>query len=343
MCGIGRVTTWRLALGLALAAQSAMPAVAQEASAFYAGKTISLVVGVSPGGGYDQYARLLARHYARFVPGTPTIVVRNLPGAGSLSAVLYTRDVAPPDGLTMTTFNSGLLNESISEGEKAKVRYDQFSWVGSLARDLRACLAWKTTELRTLADFKGRKQPVFGGAGPNSSSANNVAMLRNLFDLDLRIISAYRGNTEMNLALERGELDGVCISWSSVPEDWIRNDRINILTRLSRAPTPELPASVPFIGDLATTQERRDVIDMLLLSGEIGRPFIVSKKVAAERVALLRKAFDDSTQDGALLAEAEKIGLSISPVGGAEAEGIVTRLYAYPETILEKARLAIKE
>ena len=339
----GSKTVFGLALGLVLAVLAPTAVLSQEASAFYAGKTVSFVVGVSPGGGYDQYARLLARHYARFVPGVPTIVVRNMPGAGSLSAVLYTRDVAPPDGLTVTTFNSGLLNESISEGDKAKVRYDQFAWVGSLARDLRACLAWKTTHLRSLADFNGRKQPVFGGAGPNSSSANNVAMLRNLFDLDLRIISAYRGNTEMNLALERGELDGVCISWSSVPEDWIKNDRINILTRLSRAQTPELPASVPFIGDLATSQERRDVIDMLLLSGEIGRPFIVSKKVAADRVDLLRKAFDDATQDRALLAEAEKIGLSITPVGGAEAEGIVTRLYADPVTILEKARLAIKE
>ena len=331
----GSKTVFGLALGLVLAVLAPTAVLSQEASAFYAGTTVSFVVGVSPGGGYDQYARLLARHYARFVPGVPTIVVRNMPGAGSLSAVLYTRDVAPPDGLTVTTFNSGLLNESISEGDKAKVRYDQFAWVGSLARDLRACLAWKTTHLRSLADFNGRKQPVFGGAGPNSSSANNVAMLRNLFDLDLRIISAYRGNTEMNLALERGELDGVCISWSSVP--------INILTRLSRAQTPELPASVPFIGDLATSQERRDVIDMLLLSGEIGRPFIVSKKVAADRVSLLRKAFDDAAQDRGLLAEAEKIGLSITPVGGAEAEGIVTRLYAYPETILEKARLAIKE
>ncbi len=328
-------------IGMALMAPSAT--FAQEAAAFYPGKTISMVVGVSAGGGYDQYARLLSRHYAKFIPGAPTIVVRNLPGAGSLSAVLFTRDVAPPDGLTVTTFNSGLLNESMSEGEKAKVRFDQFSWVGSLARDLRACMTWKEANIRSLADFATRKQAVFGGAGPNSSSANNVAMMRNLFDLNLRIISAYRGNTEMNLALERGELDGVCISWSSVPEDWIKNDRVNILTRLSRAEAPEIPAGVPFIGDLTPSQERKDIIDLLLLSGEIGRPFIMSKKVAADRLAVLRKAFDEAARDPLLLVEAEKIGLSISPVGGVEAESIVTRLYAFPQDILDKARLAIKE
>ncbi|MDB5640772.1 MAG: tripartite tricarboxylate transporter family receptor [Hyphomicrobiales bacterium] len=341
--------TIRTALALALQALLATaslplaPANAQDAAAFYPGKTINLVVGVSAGGGYDQYARLLARHYARFIPGAPTIVVRNMPGAGSLSAVLFTRDVAPPDGLTLTTFNSGLLNESMSDGDKAKVRFDQFAWVGSLARDVRACMAWKDTNIRSLADFASRKQAVFGGAGPNSSSANNVAMMRNLFDLNLRIISAYRGNTEMNLAVERGELDGVCISWSSVPEDWLKNDKVNIIARLSRATSPAILAAAPFIGDVAPSQESRDVIDMLLLSGEIGRPFIMSNKVARDRVALLRKAFDEAAQDPALAAEAEKIGLPVSPVGGAEAESIVARLYGFPQTILDKARLAIKE
>ena len=334
-----RAATFGFAIGLMLQA----PVQAQDAAAFYPGKTVNMVVGVSAGGGYDQYARLLARHYTRFLPGAPTIVVRNMPGAGSLSAVLFTRDVAPPDGLTVTTFNSGLLNESMSEGDKAKVRFDQFSWIGSLARDLRACLAWKETNIRTLADFAARKQAVFGGAGPNSSSANNVAMLRNLFDLNLRIISAYRGNTEMNLALERGELDGVCISWSSVPDDWIKNDRVNVLARLSRAGSPDIPAHAPFLGDLAATQDQKDVIDLLLLSGEIGRPFIVSKKVAPDRVAALRKGFEEVAQDPQFLAEAERSGLAISAVGGAEAEGIVTKLYSFPDATLEKARLAIKE
>ena len=338
---LGQRVAFSLTLGLALSASAG--AAGQEAAGYFAGKTISLVVGVSAGGGYDQYARLLARHMPRYIPGNPAIIVRNMPGAGSLSAVLFTANVAPPDGLTITAFNSGLLNESMSEGDKAKVRFDQFSAIGSMARDLRVCYAWKEKNIRSLDDLAGPKEFVFGGAGQNSSSTNNVVMLRNLFGLKIKVIPAYRGNTEMNLAVERGELDGSCISWSSVPEDWIRNGKINILTVLSRGGDPDIPPSVRFIGDLAQTQEHKDVIDALLSSGEIGRPFIVHKDVPADRLAILRNAFDQAMKDPQLLEEAEKTRLTISAVGGADAQTLVSKLYAFPPAIIEKARLAIRD
>lgn len=317
--------------------------VAQDSGGFYAGKTISMVVGVSPGGGYDQYARLLARHLGRHIPGIPAIVVRNMPGAGSLNAVLYTSGVAPPDGLTITMFNSGLLNESIADGDKAKVRFDQVSWVGSLARDLRICFASKQSNIRALEDIVNRSQAVFGGAGPNASSTNSVAMLRNLFGLKIKIISAYRGNTEMNLAVERGEVDGSCISWSSIPEHWLKSDLINILARLSRASGPDIPANAPFIGDLASTQEQRDIIDFLLLSGEVGRPVIVSNKVSADRIAILRRAFDETVLDEQFIQDASRLLLEVSPVGGEEAERLVGKLYSFSSEMVAKAQLAIKD
>jgi hypothetical protein len=160
-------------------------------------------------------------------------------------------------------------------------------------------------------------------------------MLRNLFNLNIRIIPAYRGNTEMNLAVERGELDGSCISWSSVPDDWIRNDKIILLARLSRESAPEIPSSVKFLGDMTDNREHKDIIDALLLSGEIGRPFILSRKVPQERVNILR--------DPQLIDEAGRQLLPISPVNGAEAEEIVRKLYAFPPSIVEKAKLAIKD
>ncbi len=329
--------------GMAFALLLQTPALAQDAGSFYAGKALNMVVGISAGGGYDQYARLLARHFPKYIPGAPSIVVRNMPGAGSLTAVLYTRDVAPPDGLTVTTFNSGLMNESMSDGEAAKVRFDHFASIGSMARDLRVCYAWRETRLFTFKDFASRQEVVFGGAGPNSSSTNNVAMLRNLFNLNIRIIPAYRGNTEMNLAVERGELDGSCISWSSVPDDWIRNDKIILLARLSRESAPEIPSSVKFLGDMTDNREHKDIIDALLLSGEIGRPFILSRKVPQERVNILRRAFDAAMRDPQLIDEAGRQLLPISPVNGAEAEEIVRKLYAFPPSIVEKAKLAIKD
>ena len=331
---------WTFALALCLFAASPFKAQAQDN--FFAGKVINLTVGISAGGGYDHYARLLARHYTRLIPGNPTIVVRNMPGAGSLNAVLFTGEVAPPDGLTITAFNSGLVNDSINEGDKAKVRFSQFAWIGSMARDLRVCFAMKESGIRSLEDLK-RQRVVFGGSGVGSSSANNVAMIRNLFGLDIKIISAYRGNSEMYLAAERGEISGSCASWSSLPEHWLKDSKINLLARLSETTAPDLPDTVKFLGDLAPSDEARGIMDFLLASGEVGRPLIVSKKTPAERIKTLQQAFDATMRDPEFLADAKKQNLPISPVGGMEAEQLVAKMIAASPAIIEKALLATKE
>jgi tripartite-type tricarboxylate transporter receptor subunit TctC len=251
----------------------------------------------------------MARHYGKYIPGHPTIIVRNMPGAGSLNAVLYTAEIAPADGLTITAFNSGLVNETINEGSKAKISFDQFAWIGSLARDLRVCFAMKDSGIAAIEDLKKRKH-VFGGSGVGSSATNNVAMMRNLFGLDLQIISAYRGNSEMYLAAERGEISGSCVSWSSLPDHWIKQNKINLLARLSRGTAEDLPADVKFLGDLTQSTQAREVIDYLMASGEVGRPLIVSRKVPAERIKILQEAFDATLRDPDFLADAAR---QISP------------------------------
>lgn len=309
---------------------------------FYAGKVINLVVGISAGGGYDQYGRLMARHYGKYIPGHPTIIVRNMPGAGSLNAVLYTAEIAPADGLTITAFNSGLVNETINEGSKAKISFDQFAWIGSLARDLRVCFAMKDSGIAAIEDLKKRKH-VFGGSGVGSSATNNVAMMRNLFGLDLQIISAYRGNSEMYLAAERGEISGSCVSWSSLPDHWIKQNKINLLARLSRGTAEDLPADVKFLGDLTQSTQAREVIDYLMASGEVGRPLIVSRKVPAERIKILQEAFDATLRDPDFLADAARQNLPISPVDGAEAQRIISKMLSASPDLIDKARLAAKE
>ena len=333
--------SWGLTGLAAFALLWGVNASAQETRDFFQGKQLNLVVGISPGGGYDQYARLLARHYGKYLPGQPTTIVRNMPGAGSLNAVLYTADVAAADGQTVTAFNSGLVNETINDGDKAKIRFDQFAWMGSMARDLRICFTLKESGITSLDDLRQRKA-VFGGSGVGSSSALNVAMLKNLLKFDLKIISAYRGNTEMYLAMERREIDGSCVSWSSVPDHWLKSGRIHILTRLSVVSDPAIPASVPFFGDLVKGQDK-DVVDYLLASGEIGRPFIASRKVPADRIAALQRGFELAMRDPDLLSEAEKQNLPISPVSGQDAQQIVTRMMAYPPSVIESARRAIQE
>ena len=326
----------------ALVALSPTMADAQTPEQFYSGKTLNVVVGVSPGGGYDQYARLLSRHYAKHIPGQPTVIVRNMPGAGSLTAVLHLNGSAPADGTTIVAFNAGLLNDSMSEGAAARAKFTDYAWIGSITRDFRVCFSWRGTGILTWDDLVKRKESVFGASGAASSSANNVAMLRNLFGLNLRTIHGYPGNTEMFLAIERGEVEGSCVTWSSIPQHWIKNDSIAVLNRLSPSTQPGVPASAKFIGDLVSTQEQKDILDVLLASGELGRPFIASQKVPADRLKALRDGFDASLKDAALIADAQKQKLPIDPVGGSEAEKIVARLYSFPAALVAKAKNAVK-
>jgi tripartite-type tricarboxylate transporter receptor subunit TctC len=281
---------------------------------------------------------------ARHIAGEPTIVVRNMPGAGSMTSVLYLKDVAPADGASFGIFNAGLLNDSMSEGAKARVKFNQVAWLGSAASDLRVCYAWKTSGIATWNDLVTRKkQTVFGASGLNSNSANGVSMIKNLFNLDLKMIYAYPGNTEMNLAVERGEVEGSCITWSSIPQDWIKNDRINVLARLSPATAPGIPESAKFIGDLLATPEQKSIVDVLVSSGDLARPFILARNTPPDRLKVLRDAFAATMVDPEFLADAARQDLAINAIDGAAAEKIVERLYSFSPEIVAKARDAIKE
>jgi tripartite-type tricarboxylate transporter receptor subunit TctC len=235
-----------------------------------------------------------------------------------------------------------LLNDSMADGDRARVKFDQFSWLGSMAKDLRVCFTWKTSGIKTWEDLQTRKEAVFGAPGANSNAANGISIIRNLFNLNLRTISGYPGNTEMLLAIERGEVDGTCISWTSIPEHWVSNRDVNVLVRLSPDTAPEIPASVKFVGDLVDTPEKRSIVDVLVSSGELARPFILSRKVPADRLEVLRSAFAATLADKDFLADANKQRLLVQPVAGAEAETIARRLYDLPEGVAEKARTIIK-
>jgi tripartite-type tricarboxylate transporter receptor subunit TctC len=332
----------RIFIGIAaLVALMARPA-AENDDQFYKGKVLTMTVGVSAGGGYDQYARLLAHYLRKHIAGEPSVIVRNVPGAGSLTSVLQLNSILPTDGTQIVTFNAGLLNDSMSDGDSARVRFDDFAWLGSMARDLRVCFAWKTSGIRTWDDLLKRKDTVFGAAGANSNSANGVAVIRNLFNLKMRTIFGYPGNSEMNLAIERGEIAGTCISWTSIPKDWIKNHDIDVLVRLSPITAPGIPSSVKFVGDLVATSEQRSIVDVLDSSGELARPFIVSRKAPSARIEALRAAFAATVIDKDFLADAAKEGLMVDPVLGSQAEEIVQRLYNLPRAVAEKARAILK-
>src|SRR5215467_2199525 len=285
-----------LAIALAASAGTAPDAVALDS--FYSGKTLTIVVGYSAGGGYDQYARVLARHFGRHIPGNPTIVVQNMPGAASLTSVrwLYT---APKDGTALTMFDPGLILESLSAPDKFNVKFSDYQYLGGMSREVTICYAWHATGIKSFADMMKRKEFLIGLTAKGSAVYANGAVLRKLFKAPVRQIGGYPGSNEQRLAVERGELEGACASWSAIPQDWIVNRKLNVLARFGPISPADMPAA-PYVNDLATTQEQHDVLDILNAPGQLGRPFIIAKEVPRERVQTLIAAFAKTLQDPAL-------------------------------------------
>jgi tripartite-type tricarboxylate transporter receptor subunit TctC len=306
-------------------------------------KTMTFVVGATPGGGYDAYTRLLARSFGKYLPGAPNVIVQNMPGSGSLKAVLYLDANAPKDGSVITAFNPGIIVESLTAPEKIKFKLSDVAWIGSITADLRACYAWHATGVKNWDDLMKRSNFNIGTQQTGSSSYNNAATLKNLYGAKIKIITGYPGSAEERLAIERGELDGGCGAWSSNPPNWLAENKINPIVKFAPGPIPNLPDSVPFAGDLLKSEDDKTVLKLLTSADALGRPYVASKSVPADRIALLRKAFDAAIKDSQFLAEAAKSDLPI--VGsrdGATAEKIIGEIYGAPQRLIDKAKETVR-
>lgn len=324
-----------VAAALALVVQPGGSALAQPAEGF---KQMTIVVGFSPGGGYDAYARVLARHMSPHLPGKPNVIVQNMPGGSSLKAVQYLDINAPKDGSVMTAFNPGLITESLLSPERIRMKFSDVAWVGSITPDLRACYAWHSTGIKSWPDLMKAQQFNMGAPAAGTSTYINAAILKNLFGVKIRQVTGYPGSAEERLAIERGELDGGCGAWSSNPPNWLAENKINPIVKFSPGPVPNLPDSVPFVGDLAKVPEDRDLLNLLTAADAVGRPYVVSKKVPAERLAALRQGFNATTRDAGFVAEANKLDLPVDPMDGAEAERLMASFYDAPAALVERAK-----
>jgi hypothetical protein len=318
---------------LALAAAGPMSVRAETAS--FGGKTIKIIVGMPPGGGVDSYARLVQRHLGRFLPGSPGIVVQNMPGAGSLRSVMALVN-SPED--VVGTFSSSLLTEAISMPERVKIDFRSFASIGNVSEDIRVCYTRSALGVRSWSDLLVRGQVVFGATAPGTSGNVDTAMLRNLFGVRLKQVQGYAGSADKRLALEKGEIDGDCGGWTSIPEDWVRSSKINIVLRLSPMLVAGMDRDVPFGGDLLVNDRDRKVYDFLTAPERLGRLFIMPGKVAPDRLVALRMAFDAMVADAAFLAEAQRSGLTVTPMTGSAVDREIAELYATPAGILARAR-----
>jgi tripartite-type tricarboxylate transporter receptor subunit TctC len=328
---------------IAFIALAATPAQAQTAEEFYKGKTINVVIGFSVGGGYDLYARHLAKFIGRHIPGNPTVVPQNMPGAGSLKAANYIYTAAPKDGTYFGTFaRTTGINPLLDSGAKFDSR--EFAWLGSVTDDVSTCVTWHTSPIKTWQDFI-TKPITLGGQGPSSEPDIFARLYKNVFGAPIKLVPGYPGTNEITLAMERGEVDGVCgLSWSTIKTrhaQWLKEKKITIIVQAAFKKEPEMDASVPLVMDLTKDTEKLQILKLILAAQEMARPFAAPPGIPADRKAALAKAFDETMKDPEYLADAKKLDIDVNPVSGKNLDTLLAELYATPPDVVKKAGEAI--
>jgi tripartite-type tricarboxylate transporter receptor subunit TctC len=327
---------------LLTATAQATTAQAQSVEEFYKGKTINLAIGFSVGGGYDLYARHLARHMGKHIPGNPTIVPQNMAGAGSLRAANFIYTAAPKDGTAFGTFaRTTGINPLLESG--ATFDGTKFSWLGSVTDDVSLCITWHTTAVKTWDDFL--KRPItLGGQGPSSEPDIFARLYKNVFDAPIKLVAGYPGTNEITLAMERGEVDGLCgISWSTIKTrhaQWLKDKKINLISQASFKKVPEI-GDVPLVIEQTKDKEKLQILKLFLAAQEMARPFAAPPGIPADRKAALVAAFDATMKDPEYLADAKKLEIDVNPVSGKALEDLLAELYATPKEVLRKAGEAV--
>jgi tripartite-type tricarboxylate transporter receptor subunit TctC len=336
------VAAIRAFVGIYTLLHALLPGVASAQEGFYSDKQIKLIVGFPPGGGMDTYARLLARHFGRHIQGQPTLIVQNMPGAASLVAVKYLNATAPKDGTAIVTFNAGLLLSSIVTPEKVDVKFGEFSWLGSIGDQSRVCYMWGATGVRTWDDVMKRDQVIMGDTGAGGGGASIAQrMVQQILGVKLKQVLGYPGGSDKRIAIERGELDGDCTAWSTIPSDWLRDRKINLVIRFQENDQQGIRLGLPYAGDLTKDADKKKLLDLFNVPTEIGQPYILSKEVPANRLEILRHAFDKTMSDPEFLADAQKVQVSISPVPGEKIDEQLKILDAIPASMIAAAKSII--
>ena len=332
----------RMAAGIIAAiaiVASAGLATAQTAEKFK-GKVFEVVVGYDTGGGYDIYARALARHIGKHLPGNPTVIVKNMPGAQTRTAANYLYNIAPKDGTVIGTIARGLPTEELLGSGGIRFESTKFNWIGSMNNEVSVGVAWHTSPIQTFEDTKKREMVVGGIA----DSVLFVQVMNAILGTKFKTITGYKSGGEIGLAMQRGEVEGrMGWSWSSVVSmnpDWIREGKIRNLVQFSTSKHADLP-NVPLVTELGTNPDDRALLELVFSRQVIGRPFIAPPGLDAETVRILRKAFSDTMKDPEFLAEMQKANLEVNPIPGEEVQTLIERLFKTPPAVLERAKQII--
>ncbi|MFN3889535.1 MAG: Bug family tripartite tricarboxylate transporter substrate binding protein [Beijerinckiaceae bacterium] len=319
-----------------------------HAQEMYVGKTVNLVVGSAPGGGYDTYARLFSRHLGNHIPGKPGVVVQNMPGAGSARAAGHVYATAPKDGLTIALIQPGAVVGPLFDKD-VKPTYDatKLVYLASADSGTRVCVTLPNSKIKTYKQAMTEKV-IAGAAGRGASSFDYANLHKNMSGAMFTVVPGYKGMADILLAMERGEVDTVCgFDWSSVKAQrpqLVRERKINVLVQAAVDKNDELDAlGVPNIMDFTKGEDNRAVTELIVAQQFFGRPFVMGPGNPAESVKIMRAAFDSAMKDAQLLAEAEKMGLDVTPATGERVQQVVEKMYTTPQRIIELAAKAIRD
>jgi tripartite-type tricarboxylate transporter receptor subunit TctC len=335
---------WFCAVAAVLVAVVAPAAVALGDSIedFYKSRAMDLYIGYSTGGAYDLYARSIGRFLGRHIAGNPTLVPKNMEGAGSLRLANYLYRVAPHDGSTLGTIGRGIPFDPLLIGQGDAFDAQKFSWIGSANNEVSVCVAMKDSGITKFEDLFTKELTV-GGTGTSADTDQFPRVLNATLGTHFKVVEGYPGGNDVVLAMERGEVKGRCgWSWSSVKttrKEWLEDKRMIVLVQLSLTKHPEMP-DVPLITDFAKTDEQRAILKLIFARNIMGRPYLAPPGLPPDRLATLRQAFTDTMKDKDFLAEADKAQLEINPVSGEDVEKLVKEVYATPAGVIAKAKAA---
>jgi tripartite-type tricarboxylate transporter receptor subunit TctC len=314
---------------------------AQTVEEFYRSKSITMLVGSGAGGGYDTYARIFARHMSRYIPGNPTIIAKNMPAAAGLAAANTLYTTAEKDGSTIAAFTNGSAMEPLFGNASARYDAQKFNWLGSIGKLQNVCATWHQSSVKTIAAARAR-EVIVAAAGATSNTAIVPKALNALIDTRFKVIAGYDTGAGLTLSIERGEAEGICgLSWSTMKASrphWIRDKLLNVIVQMGLQKLPDVPSAL----DLVADAQNKQVLELILIRQEAGRPFAAPPGVPLERVAVLRRAFDATLEDAEFRADAAKAQLEIEPLTAAEIDGLLATAYGAPKPIVQKAAALVE-
>jgi tripartite-type tricarboxylate transporter receptor subunit TctC len=332
-----------LALTVSLLASAPALALEDEAAAFFKGKTLRLIVGIGVGSGYDINARLLARFMVNHIPGQPTIIVQNQPGAGSLTMTNALYNTGPFDGTVMGASFNGMPTTPLLQPGGTRFDPVKINWLGSTNRETQAMYVWHTAPAQVLEDAK-TKEIVMGGQAPGSTQYDYPVLANSLFGFKFKVVTGYESTPKIHLAMESGEVHGTIANWSTlkaINPGWIADKKIRILAQWALQKNSEL-ADVPLFVDLAKTDAEHAALKLMLARLEYGRPFFLPPNVPAGRVEVLRRAFDATMKDPAYLAEADRLKVDVEPLTGEQVAALVEQVARTPAETVARVRAAME-